>query len=172
MPSFEESAKCLDNKRLGKQRVECLQILNILKTGPYQCKVCKFNWDYCECSYGNRRIDKNFIKTPWYNHPAVQMWKGYEWALFDYACAICLEWRGRGYKDTIYDKLDLVMTFEKPQDLTIITRKENNTTPWLGNNNFHLSHKSNLIRKFPEHYKKFWPDVPNDLPYWWPTKQT
>ena len=30
-PDFAESAKVLDNKRLGKQRVECLQIMKALK---------------------------------------------------------------------------------------------------------------------------------------------
>ena len=29
-PDFAKSAMCLDNKRLGKQRIECLQILKAL----------------------------------------------------------------------------------------------------------------------------------------------
>lgn len=32
--SFEQSAACLDNKRLGKQRVEVLQILKALPDVP------------------------------------------------------------------------------------------------------------------------------------------
>ena len=38
LPNFlyKESARVLDNKRLGKQRVECLQILKVLRTGPIQ----------------------------------------------------------------------------------------------------------------------------------------
>jgi alpha-tubulin suppressor-like RCC1 family protein len=32
------------------------------------------------------------------------------------------------------------------------------------------SHRSNLIRKMPEHYGPIWPDVPDDLPYYWPGK--
>lgn len=47
--SFSKSASVLDNKRLGKQRVECLQILKALS----------------DPAYG------------WQNHPAVKMWKGY-----------------------------------------------------------------------------------------------
>ena len=31
-----------------------------------------------------------------------------------------------------------------------------------------LSHRSNLIRKAPEHYAPLWPDVPDNLPYVWP----
>ena len=67
----------LDNKRLGKQRVETLQILNTLAGRS----------------------------NAWQNHPAVRMWKGYEPALIDYGIAICEEWRGRGYKDTCLEKI-------------------------------------------------------------------
>lgn len=73
-PSFVASAHVLDNKRLGKQRVECLQILNALS----------------DPSYG------------WQNHPAVKMWRGHEGALCEYAIAICEEWfYERMFKDTL-----------------------------------------------------------------------
>jgi hypothetical protein len=71
--SFIKSAKCLDYKRLGKQRVEAKQIYLAL-TNP-----------------GSSR---------WENHPAVRMWKGYEQALVVYGIAVCTEWKyGRGFKD-------------------------------------------------------------------------
>ena len=76
-PSFAQSARCLDNKRLGKQRVECLQILRAL-TLP---------------SYG------------WQNHPAVRMWQGYEQCLRNYGLTICDEWFARGFKDTCKEKI-------------------------------------------------------------------
>lgn len=71
--SFSKSASVLDNKRLGKQRVEVWQIYMSL-TKP---------------NYG------------WKNHPAVKMWKGYECALLDYGIAICEEWIRRGYRDSL-----------------------------------------------------------------------
>lgn len=76
--SFEESAKVLDRARLGKQRVECLQILNTLSS---------------PASIG------------WKNHPAVKMWKGYEGTLAGYGIRICEEWIRRGYKDSCLEKL-------------------------------------------------------------------
>lgn len=76
---FEKTAKNLDYRRLGKQRVECLQILNVL----------------CGKSKG----------SGWKNHPAVRMWCGYEQALVSYGIAICNEWRARGYKDTCLEKI-------------------------------------------------------------------
>jgi hypothetical protein len=134
-PDFEKSAQCLDNKRLGKQRVETMQILN--------CLLVK--------------------KTRWYNHPAVQMWKNYELPLWLYAMRICDEWISRGYKDTCKNKIfDL---------LFLAWDKSKNEWPrWLEDEKFHRSHQSNLIRKLPNHYRKYFPDVPDDLLYYWPTK--
>ena len=42
---------------------------------------------------------------------------------------------------------------------------------WIGDDIFHRSHQSNLVRKFPEHYRPFFPDVPDDLPYVWPKEK-
>lgn len=75
--SFQQSADVLDYRRLGKQRVECKQILRALD---------------------NRAIGK---KAGWVNHPAVVMWEGYSLALCSYALACCDRWIAMGYKDTI-----------------------------------------------------------------------
>lgn len=72
---FVESARILDWRRLGKQRVEAFQILNILR-GKTQ-------------------------KTGWRNHPAVKMWEGYDIALGFYMNAMIDEWVRRGYKNTM-----------------------------------------------------------------------
>lgn len=62
-------AATLDNKRLGKQRVEGNQILDILEG----------------------RADNN-----WKHHPAVRMWRGYENALKYYINIVIMEWERRG----------------------------------------------------------------------------
>lgn len=77
--SFEESAKSLDMKRLGKQRVETLQLLNSI-TGKTTGKG-------------------------WTNHPCKHMWASNMAALVQYGLVICKEWLSRGYKDTCYDKI-------------------------------------------------------------------
>jgi len=76
-PNFTKSAAVLDRQRLGKQRVETLQILRALS----------------DSSYG------------WQNHPAVKMWRGCERALAAYGLLICAEWIDRGYKDTCMKKI-------------------------------------------------------------------
>jgi len=70
--NFDQCAACLDRQRLGKQRVEVLQILRTL----------------------------NGTTPGWRQHPAVRMWHGYTEALVEYGVAICDEWIRRGYKDT------------------------------------------------------------------------
>ena len=41
--------------------------------------------------------------------------------------------------------------------------------PWLGDEEFHRSHQSALLRKDPDHYGPLFPGVPDDLEYVWPT---
>ena len=77
-PNYGRCAEVLDNRRLGKQRVECLQILNAL-LDPYA--------------------------KGWVNHPAVKMWRGYERELIDYGVVMCQAWLGRGFDDTCQGKI-------------------------------------------------------------------
>ncbi|MBD3253370.1 hypothetical protein GF386_06560 [Candidatus Pacearchaeota archaeon] len=74
-PDIEKSLKSLDSKRLGKQRVEAHQILNILL---------------------NRTKTKG-----WRNHPAVKMWKGHVNALKLYFNKSVEIWISRGYKNNM-----------------------------------------------------------------------
>ena len=128
LPSMGDSVRCLDDKRLGKQRVEALQILKALR-GEYS-------------------------KTgAWENHPATKMWRGYENALGFYKDLCIEEWIRRGFNNTM-ELNPLPTRFTYPW--------------WLGNEDFHASHRSNLLRKAPEHYDTFGWSESSDLPYVWP----
>lgn len=94
----------------------------------------------------------------WTNHPASKMWTGHEGMLAVYGAIICREWVSRGYKDA---QLNL---FEQ----WLIELPDTGSPIWIGRKSFHLSHQSNLIRKLPDHYRKFFPNVPDNLPYEWP----
>jgi len=78
--SFEVSADNLDNKRLGKQRVEAKQIIDILI----------YYDEY-----------KEIPKKGFSNHPAVKMWKGYTNALKLYCNVMINKWISRGFKNTM-----------------------------------------------------------------------
>jgi hypothetical protein len=130
----------LDYKRLGKQRVEAWQILNVLRGVDND---------------GNPKEHKG-----WVNHPATLMWEGNIGALAFYGLRCCVEWKNRGYKDTMYDRFfDVLRKQMQWGDHCVLPTFLDEIA---------LSHKSNLIRKFPEHYQPLWPDVEADLPYVWP----
>jgi len=86
--SFIKTFKCLDYRRLGKQRVEAYQILNILLEGT--------------------------DRKGWRNHPAVKMWKGYENALKQYHNECIKEWIHRGYNNNMKYELILGNTVMPP----------------------------------------------------------
>lgn len=165
-PDFIRSAQCLDNRRLGKQRVECLQILKTLAKGPLICKLCKHPVSHQQPQKqhdpaGNCVAGMFFwIKTPWYNHPAVKMWRGYEGALVEYAVCVCCAWTARGFQDTCLEKLN-AFTF---------SAESCKMPSWLGSAEFHASHRSNLLRKDFAHYSQFKWTEPTTLPYVWPVK--
>lgn len=96
----------------------------------------------------------------WMRHPAVLMWLGHEAELLKYGIAVCTEWTNRGYKDNLL-----------PEFKSSLAECINYSAPkWLGNKDFHLSHQSNLIRKDSSFYSPLFPGVPDNLPYYWPSK--
>lgn len=142
-PDFAASAHVLDARRLGKQRVEALQVLRAL-TVP---------------GYG------------WRHHPAVKMWRGYEEALTRYGLQMCEVWTSAGRPDTCAAKL--AQDLEESTGLALVRTEasllEAGEMPkWYGDQDFHRSHQSALLRKDRAHYEKWFPGVPDDLPYVWP----
>ena len=142
-PDFLASARTLDQKRLGKQRVETIQVLRGL-TRP---------------NYG------------WRNHPAVKMWAGYEEALTRYGLDVCAVWCGQGRADTCAATMttDLAAACGIRHVRTQAELAEaGELPPWLGREDLHRSHRSSLLRKDPGHYGPQFGDVPPDLEYVWP----
>ncbi|BBA98413.1 hypothetical protein RVR_4581 [Actinacidiphila reveromycinica] len=144
---FEAVARVLDPLRLGKQRVEAIQVLRGL-TVP---------------GYG------------WRHHPAVRMWTGYEEALVRYGLEICRVWTEAGRADTCAETLrrDLPARARASRKARVRSEAElardGDLPPWLGDPAFHLSHRSALVTRAPEHYRRHFPDVPTGLPYVWPS---
>lgn len=141
---FAASAAVLDQRRLGKQRVEVIQIVRALTVPGYA----------------------------WRHHPAVLMWQGHEEALGTYGVAIVEAWRRLGFGDTCEPTIraDLaafgVTATRTQQELAAVGA----LPPWLGDEALHRSHRSALVRKDPELYRPLFPDVPDDLPYLWPVR--
>lgn len=77
LASYTKSAQVLDRMRLGKQRVETLQILKSIHYPQYG----------------------------WKNHPAVKMWVHCPVGLIQYGLAVCAHWKLLGYNDTCHAKI-------------------------------------------------------------------
>ncbi|HWJ83068.1 MAG TPA: MSMEG_6728 family protein [Nocardioides sp.] len=143
-PGFARSAQVLDPKRLGKQRVETIQVVRALTRDGYG----------------------------WANHPAVLMWKGFEEALGRYGFACCRAWTDLGFGDTC--ELTIGDDLRAVGITSVRTEEElaagGALPPWLGDEQLHRSHQSALVRKDPVYYRSLFPGVPDDLPYVWPVR--
>jgi hypothetical protein len=137
--SFRRSAEVLDDRRLGKQRVEVLQVLRALELADYG----------------------------WANHPAVTMWRGSVEALVTYGVTVTDAWIARGYGDTVRPQLvEFVAPGDPPTEDEL--REAGAMPRWVGWEPLHRSHRSALLRKDPGHYGPLFDDVPDDLDYVWP----
>ena len=152
---YAEFARCaavLDPRRLGKQRVEALQVLRATSVPGYG----------------------------WRHHPAAKMWTGYAEALVCYGLTICRAWAERGWADTV--AATLLADFGRlgrgggpgvhlggPPRGQAELAAAGELPNWLGLAELHRSHQSALLRKDPAYYRPiFGDDVPDDLPYVWP----
>ena len=113
--------------------------------------------DYRRC--GKQRVEAMQVYNTitgksdgWKNHPIVRMWRGYSSALAEYHNAAIEEWVKRGYNNTMKK---------------ISVRGKVKYPPWLGNRQFHASHRSNLLRKNLDFYSQYGWKEPVDLPYVW-----
>jgi len=142
-PDFAASAAVLDDRRLGKQRVEALQVLRAVTRETYG----------------------------WKRHPAVRMWMGYPEAIAAYGLAVCDEWVRRGCADTCAAtiRVDLVEAGLPPPRSQAELARLGNIPGWLGDERLHRSHQAALVRKNPEYYRPLFPDADRELPYFWPT---
>lgn len=168
-PDFAECARVLDDKRLGKQRVECVDILRAMQP-PDVCPMCQ----------GNKTIDISWTKSPqqknvqcprcratgiieraWRNHPATRMWRGYEGALIVYLECCVAEWTRRGGEDTRWAEV-LKLYPDK-----VRARFTAPVPPWHRDERLHSSHRAALLYKNPDHYKQFnWTETPKQDYYW------
>ena len=167
---FSKSAACLDDKRLGKQRVECLQILKALQP-PERCPMCQgaktvsIRWtrgahqNAVQCP---RCKAEGYLSRAWSNHPATRMWRGYEHTLIFYIEAVVKEWKRRGFEDNVWRRVN-----EEFRDIVNAAYSDCMYPPWLGSDKLHSSHRAALLYKSPSHYSQFgWTETPKQDYYW------
>lgn len=148
--TFKACAEVLDNKRLNKQRLECLQIYNA-------CTGIRHKADGTEVGPA----------IGWRTHPAVRMWKRYEAFLCMYAVYISAECDARG----IADNHNLKQFFTDR-----MLRHEFKVPSWWYNlaerEKIIHTHRCNLVRKDFNFYSPRFPSVHTSqiytTQYYWP----
>ena len=167
--NFDDSVKCLDNKRLGKQRLECYQLIHIL-------------------------LDEK--RTAWRRHPAFVMWSGLPQSLIKYFFTCCNEFHRRGFKENLAQRMiDEVKSvqyvtgsghlntaatitrmyfddyfsvdFTQVDYLRDIDNISSCLPCWVNHPESISGFRSNLLRKDPKHYGKFGWTETTDLEYFW-----
>ncbi len=142
---FTLSARALDNRRLNKQITEVWQIYRTLIG----------------------------LSDGWQHHPAVRMWcGGYHRALLEYGRVCGHEWADRWLDGRRGGHAEHAAAEKIVQEIVGVWSAYS-TRPlllpsWFGDEAFHASHRSNLLRKNPEWYGQFGWTEPHDLPYVWP----
>lgn len=144
-PDFKQSALSIDKKRCWKQVVEAKQLL-------------------CSLNAKNLPIDwtetNSFKRKTYQNHPAAKMWVGSEELLKEYYNAFLKVSLDVHKINTSMPFLDSEKTDIKPF--------------WLGDDNFHRSHRSRLIEKNTDFYLPKYPKDKNfnNCKYLWPNLKT
>lgn len=171
-PDFKKSAASLDRKRLGKQRVEALQVLNLvmslqylgthysnpLLSDPYGWErwrhqvISRYKSDpgKPQLRPSNSRMlnqidntsDTTEIKIGFATHPVILMWLGHPESLQMYINAHIDEWVARGYNNNM----------KRYPDIEVLAPK------WVFDPELHRTHRINLFYKeFVEYQKRFEP---------------
>lgn len=122
----------------------------------FEASVRCLDWRRCgkQRAEGKQILIALSVKNRWSSHRATRMWRGYEDALKHYVNVTIAEWirRGRNNNMPFYEVPD---SFDMP--------------PWLGDEDFHATHRARLLYKAPEHYSQFgWTEDPIEAGYLWP----
>lgn len=142
-PNFLESANVLDKKRCWKQVIEAKQIIDCIE------KKRRF------------KIVGQPQKIAWENHPAVQMWEGYEAALMNYFNSFLNIAINKHHINTKYMFIDL----------RYVSGGFIPEMPWWWNKKkFHRAMRARLIEKDRDFYLHLFPEDEgfNDGKYFWP----
>jgi len=124
LKDFKQIAKCLDYRRLGKERVEAKDIITLCmmsNSDEYRNSLFKYNK---QAAYIWKRYNK---------HPIIEMWKYNVPALIEYYNTIVIEWKDRGYVNNLPHICLMDFNPEYPD--------------WFGRDDIHNSHKSKLLLK-------------------------
>ena len=144
---FRASLAVLDNRRIGKQRVEALQLIKAIEL---RAKAKQYDPNDIAAYFK----DKGLRRPGWISHVCTLMWEDHLEALKLYMNCAIKEWCTRKNKDGRPTKNTMKLVHV---DTSKITR----LPPFIGDDEFHAVHRSNLIYKDAEYYgQALWTEEP------------
>lgn len=156
--NFKKSARCLDRLRLGKQRLEAKECVQVNRQRKNKTPLPGLTERYCA-----------FLWTRYRNHPSALMWSENEFALCLYGIEVCREWERRGYNDNTKHYFVHVMVSDYDCDNLKDAYDRVEMPNWWGRFDVHASHMAVLYQKNPEFYGPQWVEFFKRTPYTWPT---
>lgn len=145
-PDIQKTARALDYRRLGKQRVEAWQLLEAMRHKAE-----------------NDLYNANGKKRGWLTHKCTIMWEPYAPYLAFYALLICAEWKRRNYQENMTPRFERFL--ENCSEIV--------PPCWWGREDIHASHRAVLMQKDPVAYQSFAAITPPDVSeYVWVTYDT
>jgi len=113
------------------------------------------------------REGNTLLNGGWKNHPAFKMWVGFERSLAHYCLRGAQEMCNRHGTKHSWSEDVCIRWITYFQD-KINELPETGDPDWLGREDIHASHRSNLLRKDATYYSQFGWTEPHDLDYVWP----
>lgn len=175
-----KTAQILDNVRLNKQIVEAVQLLNVLQDIKYLAdyynieysieNIAEIRKKYRSSEYYLRTkkystkaklIEKDsyieddkyrISKGGYWSHPATLMWFYHPTALKVY-CNVCREEHLRRGGKTRIPEYQIEEEVRWPF--------------WIKKKSVQISHRQSLVRKYPEHYRQYFPKEKEFDDYVW-----
>jgi hypothetical protein len=146
---FRASCGALDNKRLGKQRVEALQLINAI----VQRKQLGLHGPVGADGRRKHFTSKGIRVPGWINHLATLMWEDHLETLRLYMNVAIKAWCGRKNADGNPTK--------NTMKIVDIDKSKLSLPPFIGDKEFHATHRANLLYKDSDFYGKHgWSETP------------
>jgi hypothetical protein len=164
--NFAESARLLDYRRLGKERIEAFQVWQILKEleelNPERLDR-RASWEVRK-EWLEKAIRQKVDPTPRWKgnarHPIVLMWTGYRNAVAHYYNCHLKEWEARGYKNIKMKPITDYEEVEPPDWIEDVRLLETHRAALL---------QKELTRKEKPHYQllELFTKAPEFIDYIW-----
>ena len=100
--------------------------------------------------------------------PLYKMWEGHGFAVASYGLSMCEEITHRGFMPGDPKLAESEKNLHEQLENATAGEYVIGYPAWWGDANLHHAHQSELLRRNPRHYYRYFAGIPMDLPQVWP----